>query len=177
MAASFVIIITLLLTTTPSISESQTPPPPYYASPLTYTPALPLTYTLPLANMVALDIPIADGGGKLHIVVAAEKVAACLLWQWFRFRLSAMIDEARCWMYLLLTAEDLDDAAKKKKYDFGYLIVSRKTFAWTVGALLLTGFIVGFVTINVKTMPKHKGLVSPPPDNYSLHRIKIFKNI
>ncbi|KAM7263487.1 hypothetical protein ACFE04_001170 [Oxalis oulophora] len=141
--------------------------PPYYASPLTYTPASPLTYTPPLANMVALDIPIADGGGKLHIVVAAEKVAACLLWQWFRFRfrLSAMIDEARCWMYLLLTAKDLDDVAKKKKYDFGCLIVSRKTFAWTVGALLLTGFIVGFVTITVKTMPKHKGLVSPPDKN------------
>ncbi|KAM7265781.1 hypothetical protein ACFE04_003464 [Oxalis oulophora] len=60
------------------------------------------------------------------------------------------------------------DQNKKKKYvDLGCLIVSRKTFIWTVGTLLLTGFIAGFVTLTVKTVPRPKGLVSPP-DNYSL---------
>ncbi|KAL4574649.1 hypothetical protein LXL04_021485 [Taraxacum kok-saghyz] len=45
---------------------------------------------------------------------------------------------------------------KKKKYvDLGCIIVSRKIFVWTVGLILAAGFIVGFIALIVKTVPRH----------------------
>lgn len=57
---------------------------------------------------------------------------------------------------------------KKKKYvDLGCIIVSRKIFIWTAGTLLFSAFLAGFITLIVKTVPRHhRGL--PPPDNYTL---------
>nr|GEW16184.1 endoglucanase 25-like [Tanacetum cinerariifolium] len=57
---------------------------------------------------------------------------------------------------------------KKKKYvDLGCLVVSRKLFVWSVGMLLAVGFIVGFVVLLVKIVPRHhKDVVVK--DNYTL---------
>ncbi|XP_027108122.1 endoglucanase 25-like [Coffea arabica] len=67
---------------------------------------------------------------------------------------------------------------KKKKYvDLGCIIVSRKIFVWTVGSIIAAGLLVGFITLIVKTVPRHhhKG---PPPDNYTLalHKALMFFN-
>ncbi|XP_009595607.1 endoglucanase 25 [Nicotiana tabacum] len=57
---------------------------------------------------------------------------------------------------------------KKKKYvDLGCIIVSRKVFKWTLGCIIAAALIAGFVTLIVKTLPKHRHR-SPPPDNYTL---------
>ncbi|KAK8525103.1 hypothetical protein V6N13_016087 [Hibiscus sabdariffa] len=67
---------------------------------------------------------------------------------------------------------------KKKKYvDLGCIIVSRKIFVWTVGTLLVSGFLAGFVTLIVKTVPRHHH-GKPPPDNYTLalHKALMFFN-
>lgn len=57
---------------------------------------------------------------------------------------------------------------KKKKYvDLGCVIVSRKVFKWTIGCIIAAALIVGFVTLIVKTVPKHRHH-KPPPDNYTL---------
>ncbi|GJT26615.1 endoglucanase 25-like protein, partial [Tanacetum coccineum] len=57
---------------------------------------------------------------------------------------------------------------KKKKYvDLGCIIVSRKIFVWTVGIILAAGFLAAFVTLIVKTVPRHHKH-PPPPDNYTL---------
>ncbi|GMP39672.1 hypothetical protein CsSME_00010410 [Camellia sinensis var. sinensis] len=57
---------------------------------------------------------------------------------------------------------------KKKKYvDLGCIIVSRKLFVWTVGTILAAGFLVGFITLIVKTVPRHHHSHSPP-DNYTI---------
>lgn len=61
-----------------------------------------------------------------------------------------------------------DQGKKKKKYvDLGCLIVSRKLFLWIVGALLASAVLAGFVTLIVKTVPRHHG-PKPPVDNYTL---------
>ncbi|XP_015959090.1 endoglucanase 25 [Arachis duranensis] len=67
---------------------------------------------------------------------------------------------------------------KKKKYvDLGCIIVSRKIFVWTVGTLLFSAFLAGFVTLIVKTVPRHHHK-HPPPDNYTLalHKALMFFN-
>ncbi|KAF9587184.1 hypothetical protein IFM89_039624 [Coptis chinensis] len=67
---------------------------------------------------------------------------------------------------------------KKKKYvDLGCVVVSRKIFVWTVGTLLAAGFIAGFITLIVKTVPRHHHS-HPPPDNYTLalHKALMFFN-
>ncbi|KAL1802902.1 hypothetical protein DCAR_0934531 [Daucus carota subsp. sativus] len=57
---------------------------------------------------------------------------------------------------------------KKKRYvDLGCVIVSRKFFVWSVGTLLVAGLIAGFITLIVKTVPRHHHH-PPPPDNYTL---------
>lgn len=57
---------------------------------------------------------------------------------------------------------------KKKRYvDLGCVIVSRKLFVWTVGTLLVAGLIAGFITLIVKTVPRHHHH-PPPPDNYTI---------
>ena len=57
---------------------------------------------------------------------------------------------------------------KKKKYvDLGCIIVSRKIFVWTVGIILAAGFLVGLITLIVKTVPRHHR-PHPPPDNYTV---------
>lgn len=57
---------------------------------------------------------------------------------------------------------------KKKKYvDLGCIIVSRKVFKWTLGCIIAAALIAGFVTLIVKTVPKHRHH-NPPPDNYTL---------
>ncbi|KAF5178369.1 Endoglucanase [Thalictrum thalictroides] len=57
---------------------------------------------------------------------------------------------------------------KKKKYvDLGCIIVSRKIFVWTVGTLLAAAFLVGFIVLLIKTVPRHHR-PHPPPDNYTL---------
>lgn len=67
---------------------------------------------------------------------------------------------------------------KKKKYvDLGCIIVSRKIFVWTVGTILVCGFLAGFITLIVKTVPRHhRG--HGPPDNYTLalHKALMFFN-
>lgn len=67
---------------------------------------------------------------------------------------------------------------KKKKYvDLGCIIVSRKIFVWTVGTLLVSAFLAGFITLIVKTVPRHHR-ARPPPDNYTLalHKSLMFFN-
>jgi mlo protein len=67
---------------------------------------------------------------------------------------------------------------KKKKYvDLGCIIVSRKIFLWTVGTILVCGVIAGFITLIVKTVPRHKHNHAPP-DNYTLalHKALMFFN-
>nr|AYP70316.1 endoglucanase 7 [Actinidia deliciosa] len=67
---------------------------------------------------------------------------------------------------------------KKKKYvDLGCIIVSRQIFLWTVGIILAAGFLAGFITLIVKTVPRHHR-PHPPPDNYTvaLHKALQFFN-
>ncbi|KAJ0979156.1 hypothetical protein J5N97_014630 [Dioscorea zingiberensis] len=71
-----------------------------------------------------------------------------------------------------------DQGTKKKKYvDLGCLIVSRKIFLWTVGSLAAAAVLAGFVTLIVKTVPRHHR-PKPPPDNYTLalHKALMFFN-
>ena len=57
---------------------------------------------------------------------------------------------------------------KKKKYvDIGCLVVSRKLFVWTVGMVLAVGFLVGFVVLLVKVVPRHHKHVVVK-DNYTV---------
>ncbi|XP_042494837.1 endoglucanase 25-like [Macadamia integrifolia] len=67
---------------------------------------------------------------------------------------------------------------KKKKYvDLGCIIVSRKIFIWTLGTILAAGFLAGFITLIVKTVPHHHK-AHPPSDNYTLalHKALMFFN-
>ncbi|CAK9141032.1 unnamed protein product [Ilex paraguariensis] len=67
---------------------------------------------------------------------------------------------------------------KKKKYvDLGCIIVSRKIFLWTVGTILAAGVLAGFITLIIKTVPRHHR-PHPPPDNYTvaLHKALMFFN-
>ncbi|KAK2664710.1 hypothetical protein Ddye_003284 [Dipteronia dyeriana] len=67
---------------------------------------------------------------------------------------------------------------KKKKYvDLGCIIVSRKIFVWTVGTILVAALIAGFITLIVKTVPRHHHSHAPP-DNYTLalHKALMFFN-
>ncbi|EHA8592571.1 hypothetical protein COCNU_contig69642079G000010 [Cocos nucifera] len=71
-----------------------------------------------------------------------------------------------------------DQGKKKKKYvDLGCLIVSRKLFIWTVGTIVATAALAGFITLIVKTVPRHHH-PKPPPDNYTLalHKALMFFN-
>ncbi|MFS7948020.1 putative cellulase [Helianthus anomalus] len=62
----------------------------------------------------------------------------------------------------------LGPCEQKKKYvDLGCIIVSRKIFVWTVGLIFAAGCIAGFVTLIVKTVPRHHKH-PPPPDNYTI---------
>ncbi|KAK1566586.1 hypothetical protein Q3G72_001715 [Acer saccharum] len=67
---------------------------------------------------------------------------------------------------------------KKKKYvDLGCIIVSRKIFIWTVGTILVSALIAGFITLIVKTVPRHHHSHAPA-DNYTLalHKALMFFN-
>ncbi|KAL3515805.1 hypothetical protein ACH5RR_022707 [Cinchona calisaya] len=67
---------------------------------------------------------------------------------------------------------------KKKKYvDLGFIIVSRKVFVWTAGSILAAALLAGFITLIVKTVPRHHHK-APPPDNYTLalHKALMFFN-
>ncbi|XP_042451382.1 endoglucanase 9-like [Zingiber officinale] len=67
---------------------------------------------------------------------------------------------------------------KKKKYvDLGCLIVSRKLFLWTVGALVAAAVVAGLIALIVKAVPHHHR-PRPPPDNYTLalHKALMFFN-
>ncbi|KAL5974930.1 hypothetical protein ACLOJK_031606 [Asimina triloba] len=91
-----------------------------------------------------------------------------------RAALSRQLDETQQ-SWLLGPAEMMK---KKKKYvDLGCVIVSRKIFVWTVGALLLAGLVAGLVTLIVKTVPR-RHRPPPPPDNYTLalHKALMFFN-
>lgn len=71
-----------------------------------------------------------------------------------------------------------DQGAKKKKYvDLGCIIVSRKIFLWTLGVVFGAAALVGFITLIVKTVPRHHH-PRPPPDNYTvaLHKALMFFN-
>ncbi|XP_074566924.1 endoglucanase 9-like [Curcuma longa] len=71
-----------------------------------------------------------------------------------------------------------DQGKKKKKYvDLGCLIVSRKLFLWTVGALVVTAAVAGLIALIIKTVPRHHR-PHPPPDNYTLalHKALMFFN-
>ncbi|KAK4794369.1 hypothetical protein SAY86_012363 [Trapa natans] len=79
-----------------------------------------------------------------------------------RAALSRPLDETQQ-SWLLGPAEQ-----KKKKYvDLGCIIVSRKIFLWTVGTLLVSGFLAGFITLIVKTVPRHHHSHAST-DNYTL---------
>uniref|UniRef100_A0A0D3A5W7 Endoglucanase n=1 Tax=Brassica oleracea var. oleracea TaxID=109376 RepID=A0A0D3A5W7_BRAOL len=57
---------------------------------------------------------------------------------------------------------------KKKKYvDLGCILVSRKIFLWTLGAVLVTTLLAGSITMIVRHMPHHKQ-TEPKPDNYTV---------
>ncbi|KAL0834849.1 hypothetical protein Bca101_086738 [Brassica carinata] len=57
---------------------------------------------------------------------------------------------------------------KKKKYvDLGCILVSRKIFLWTLGAVLVTTLLAGSITMIVRHMPHHKP-TEPKPDNYTV---------
>jgi len=57
---------------------------------------------------------------------------------------------------------------KKKKYvDLGCILVSRKIFLWTLGTIVVTALLSGFITLIVKTLPHHHHK-EPPPDNYTI---------
>ncbi|KAK9161912.1 hypothetical protein Syun_002814 [Stephania yunnanensis] len=67
---------------------------------------------------------------------------------------------------------------KKKKYvDLGCIIVTRKIFVWTLGTILVSAFLAGFITLIVKTVPRHHRSHAPP-DNYTLalHKALMFFN-
>lgn len=67
---------------------------------------------------------------------------------------------------------------KKKKYvDLGCIIVSRKIFVWTVGTILASAVLAGFITLIVKTVPRHHHS-HDAPDNYTLalHKALMFFN-
>ncbi|KAK4846814.1 hypothetical protein QYF36_022220 [Acer negundo] len=67
---------------------------------------------------------------------------------------------------------------KKKKYvDLGCIIVSRKIFIWTVGTIVVSALIAGFITLIVKTVPRHHHSHAPA-DNYTLalHKALMFFN-
>ncbi|CAL9100014.1 unnamed protein product [Musa acuminata var. zebrina] len=71
-----------------------------------------------------------------------------------------------------------DKGKKKKKYvDLGCLIVSRKIFLWTVGAVVAAAALAGLITLIIKTVPHHHR-PRPPPDNYTLalHKALMFFN-
>ncbi|KAF2582786.1 hypothetical protein F2Q68_00002150 [Brassica cretica] len=64
---------------------------------------------------------------------------------------------------------------KKKKYvDLGCIIVSRKVFVWTVGTIVAAALLAGFITLIVKTVPRHHQK-NPPPDNYTIALHKALK--
>lgn len=78
----------------------------------------------------------------------------------------------------LLAAPGDQGTKKKNKYvDLGCLIVSRKLFLWTVGTVVATAVLAGFITLIVKTIPRHHR-PRPPPDNYTLalHKALMFFN-
>ncbi|KAJ6846677.1 endoglucanase 10-like [Iris pallida] len=81
-----------------------------------------------------------------------------------RAALSRQLDETQqSW----LLAGPGDAGKKKKKYvDLGCVVVSRKIFLWTLGALLGAGLLVGLVMLIIKTIPHHH---KPPPplDDYT----------
>ncbi|MFS7977535.1 putative cellulase [Helianthus anomalus] len=62
---------------------------------------------------------------------------------------------------------DFDKAVLSRPLDETQQSWLRKIFVWTVGLILAAGFIVGFVTLIVKTVPRHHKH-PPPPDNYTI---------
>ncbi|KAL5163733.1 Endoglucanase 25 [Glycine soja] len=66
---------------------------------------------------------------------------------------------------------------KKTYVDLGCIIVSRKLFIWTLGTLAVFAFLSAFITLIVKTVPRHHHK-PPPPDNYTiaLHKALLFFN-
>ncbi|KFK22234.1 hypothetical protein AALP_AAs42893U000400 [Arabis alpina] len=64
---------------------------------------------------------------------------------------------------------------KKKKYvDLGCILLSRKIFLWSLGTILLTASLAGFVTLITKTLPRPH-FKNPPPDNYTIALHKALK--
>ncbi|RWV96993.1 hypothetical protein BHE74_00043894 [Ensete ventricosum] len=59
------------------------------------------------------------------------------------------------------------DQGKKKYVDLGCLVVSRKLFLWSVGAVVAAAALAGLITLIVKTVPRHHR-PRPPPDSYTL---------
>ncbi|KAK6159729.1 hypothetical protein DH2020_003110 [Rehmannia glutinosa] len=103
-------------------------------------------------------------GGPLEIAAdsATDDDRSRNLQDYDRAALSRPLDETQQ-SWLLGPGEQ-----KKKKYvDLGCIIVSRKIFVWTVGTILAAGLLAGFITLIVKTVPRHRHR-PPPPDNYTL---------
>ncbi|XP_072975350.1 endoglucanase 9 [Typha angustifolia] len=92
-----------------------------------------------------------------------------------RAALSRTLDETQqSW----LLAGPGDQGNKKKKYvDLGCLMVSRKLFLWVVISVVAAAALSGFITLIVKTIPRHHR-PPPPPDNYTLalHKALMFFN-
>uniref|UniRef100_A0A1D1Z359 Endoglucanase n=1 Tax=Anthurium amnicola TaxID=1678845 RepID=A0A1D1Z359_9ARAE len=92
-----------------------------------------------------------------------------------RAALSRQLDETQqSW----LLAGPGEQGKKKKRYvDLGCMVVSRKHFLWTVGALLGVGLLVGLIMLIVKTVP-HRHHPPPPADSYTqaLHKALMFFN-
>lgn len=103
-------------------------------------------------------------GGPLEIAAdsATDDDRSRNLQDFDRAALSRPLDETQQ-SWLLGPGEQ-----KKKRYvDLGCIIVSRKIFVWTVGTILVAGLIAGFITLIVKTVPRHHHH-PPPPDNYTI---------
>ncbi|XP_012572009.1 endoglucanase 25-like [Cicer arietinum] len=102
---------------------------------------------------------------------ATDEVRSWNLQELDRAALSRPLDETQqSWL--------LGPIEQKKKYvDLGCIIVSRKIFVWTVGMIVFAAFVDGFVTLIVKTVPRHHHK-HPPHDNYTLalHKALMFFN-
>ncbi|PON86936.1 Glycoside hydrolase [Trema orientale] len=74
----------------------------------------------------------------------------------------------------LLGPTPTGEQKKKKKY---VGLVDRKIFVWTVGTLLVSALLAGFITLIVKNVPRHK-LSHASPDIYTLalHKALLFFN-
>ncbi|XP_031504844.1 endoglucanase 25-like [Nymphaea colorata] len=110
---------------------------------------------------------------EIHADSATDDDRSRNLQDYDRAVLSRQLDETQQ-SWLLGPSEQ----KKKKKYvDIGCMLVSQKLFVWMVGAIAVSALLAGFITLIVKTLPRHHR-PPPAPDNYTLalHKALMFFN-